>query len=76
MRHLATVDGLVFIGHVDHVVTDDQINAFNKVVAGTVSAALAEGPPITYEQALREAKRDRLRLVCGDTGPASSRSGD
>jgi hypothetical protein len=51
------VDGLVFIGHVDHVVTDDQINAFGKVVAGTVSAALAEGPPIPYEQALHEASR-------------------
>jgi hypothetical protein len=65
------VDGLVFIGHVDHVVTDDQINAFNKVIAGTVSAALMDGPPITYEQALHEAKRDRLKIVHGDTRPAS-----
>jgi hypothetical protein len=60
------VDGLVVIGHVDHVVTDDQINAVNKVVAGTVSAALAEGPPITYEQALREAKRNAVQLRGGD----------
>jgi hypothetical protein len=65
------VDGLVFIGHVDHVVTDDQLNAFNKVIARTVSAALMERPPISYEQALHEAKRDRLRLVRGDAGPAS-----
>jgi hypothetical protein len=57
------IDGLVFIGHVDHVVTDDQINAFNKVIAGTVSAALMDGTPITYEQALHEAKRDRLKTL-------------
>jgi hypothetical protein len=65
------VDGLVFIGHVDHVVTDDQINAFNKVIAGTVSAALDGEPPVTYEQALHEARRDRLKIVRGETGPAS-----
>jgi hypothetical protein len=65
------VDGLVFIGHVDHVVTDDQINAFNKVIAGTVSAALDGEPPVTYEQALHEARRDRLGLVHGDIRPAS-----
>jgi hypothetical protein len=65
------VDGLVFIGHVDHVVTDDQIHAFNKVIAGAVSAALDGEPPVTYEQALHEARRDRLRLAHGDTRPVS-----
>jgi hypothetical protein len=69
------VDGLVFIVHVDHVVTDDQINAFNKVIAGTVSAALDGEPPVTYEQALQGARRDRLKIVRGETGPASRRSG-
>jgi hypothetical protein len=64
------VDGLVFIGHVDHVVTDDQLNAFNKVIAGTVSAALMEGPPITYEQALQEARRERLKVVRGGDSAA------
>jgi hypothetical protein len=60
------VDGGVFIHHVDHVVTDDQITAFGKVIASAVG-----GQRITWEQALQQAREDRLRLVRGDTGPAS-----
>jgi hypothetical protein len=54
--------GLVLIDHVDHVVTEDQINAFGKVVASTMIG----GDPITYEQAMHQAARERLRPVPRD----------
>lgn len=59
------VHAMVLIDHVDHVVTEDQINAFGKVVASTMPGA----HPITYEQAMHKAARERLKPVPRDDTP-------
>lgn len=61
------VHGLVLIDHVDHVVTEDQITAFGKVVASTMPGA----QPITYEQAMHQASRERLKPVPRDDTPSA-----
>jgi len=53
------VNGLVLIEHLDHVVTEDQITAFGKVIA----SSLPGEQPITYEQAMHQAARERLKPV-------------
>lgn len=60
------VHGLVLIDHVDHVVTEDQITAFGKVVASSMPGE----QPITYEQAMHQAARERLKPVPRDDIPS------
>ena len=54
---------MVFV-ELDHIVTGDQINAFGKVIA-----AHADGATLTWDQALRQAARERLTPVPRDDAP-------
>lgn len=49
---------IVFVEHLDHVVTDDQHSALTKVVGAQI-----EGQQITWHEALHQAGRDRIRAV-------------
>lgn len=62
--------GLVLVQHVDHVLTEDQVTAFGKVVAGRAGL----GPRNTWEQALHEARRGRLTFLRGDDLPPGAAS--
>lgn len=59
------VHGMVLVDHLDHVVSEDQINAFGKVIASTMPGA----QPVTYEQTLHEAARERLKPLPRDDAP-------
>ena len=52
------VQDVAFVEHLDHVVTEDQYTAFGKAVQADM-----DGRPITWDQALHDAARDRLRVV-------------
>mgnify|MGYP006873472413 CR=1 FL=1 len=52
------VQDVVFIEHLDHVVTEDQYAAFGKRIQAEL-----DGQSITWDRALHDAARDRLRLV-------------
>ena len=58
------VSGMVFVEHLDHIVTDDQINAFRNIIA-----AHANGATLTWDQAFRQAARQRLKPVPRDDPP-------
>ena len=58
------VSGMVFVEHLDHIVTEDQINAF-----GNIIAAHADGATLTWDQARRQAARQRLKPVPRDDAP-------
>ena len=49
---------MVFVEHLDQIVTGDQINAVGKVIA-----AHADGATLTWDQALHQAARQRLKPV-------------
>ena len=55
---------MVLVEHLDHIVTEDQTNAF-----GNIIAAHADGATLTWDQALRQAARERLKPVSRDDAP-------
>ena len=55
---------MVLVEHLDHIVTEDQVNAVGKVIA-----AHADGATLTWDQALRQAARERLTPVPRDDAP-------
>lgn len=52
------VQDVAFIEHLDHVVTEHQYAAFGKAIQADMG-----GRPITWDQALHDAARERLRVV-------------
>ena len=50
--------GMVFVMHVDHVVTADDLQAFGKV-----TAAQLDGTELSWDEALHQAARQRLPPV-------------
>ena len=62
------VNEIAFVEHVDHVVTSDQYSAFSKVIQGQI-----DGRKITWEQALHEAGRDRMKTVADSKPPSDAK---
>lgn len=58
------IHDMVLVEHLDHVVTEDETHAI-----GTIIAAHANGTTLTWDQALHQAGRDRLRPVQSQDPP-------
>ena len=60
------VNGIAFVEHLDHEVSDDQYSAFGKVVEAGI-----EGREITWDQALHQASRERLTAIPDTPSPTN-----
>ena len=54
--------GYVLVDHIDHVTTDIELLAANRVLAAGL-----DGSPVSWDQALDRERRAAIRPVCGRT---------